>query len=142
MGCNCAIPYFRVYESSLYYLSFSSVFSLILSFLPFLREFLMDTSHSPCAFSCDFVKKGNSNKLRLFYNFLRLVSSTIISGGITSHVSLARSLNSFVLPAHEVDVSSAPLLGRLCALLEKIPADYRLSLSRFNLKCLENCFYL
>lgn len=54
----------------------------------------------------------------LFYNLSRLVSSTIISGGITSYVSLARSLNSFVLPIHEVDVSLAPLLGRLRALLE------------------------
>ncbi|NLC44972.1 MAG: hypothetical protein GX783_11935 [Clostridiales bacterium] len=36
-------------------------------------------------------------------------------------------LNSFVLPIREVDVSYAPLLGRLCALMDKIPADYQLS---------------
>jgi hypothetical protein len=36
-------------------------------------------------------------------------------------------LNSFVLPIREVDVGPAPLLGRLCALMEKIPADYQLS---------------
>ena len=95
-----------------------------------------------CNWPQRFVKRVTLIKLRPFYNLLRLVPSTIISGGITSHVSLARSLNSFVLPVLEVDVRSAPLLGRLCALLEKIPADYRLSLSRFNLKCLENCFYL
>jgi hypothetical protein len=34
-------------------------------------------------------------------------------------------LNSFVLPIREVDVGPAPLLGRLCALMEKIPADYQ-----------------
>ena len=54
----------------------------------------------------------------LFTTYNGFVSSTIISGGITSHISLARSLNSFVLPVHEVDVSLAPLLGRQCALLE------------------------
>jgi hypothetical protein len=54
----------------------------------------------------------------------------IYSGGIPSHVSLALGLNSFVLPIREVDVSPAPLLGRLCALMEKIPADYQLSFSR------------
>ena len=63
--------------------------------------------------------------------YLKLISATFFlhtsSGGITSHVSLARSLNSFVPPIHEVDVSSAPELGRLCALPVYIPADYRLS---------------
>lgn len=62
----------------------------------------------------------------------------IISGGIPSHVSLARSLNSFVLPIREVDVDYAPLLGRLCALLVYIPVDYQLSFSRFILKSFEN----
>jgi len=68
-----------------------------------------------------------------FYGLLWPVYSTLISGGITSHVSPARSLNSFVPPVHEVDVSLARIPGRLCALLEEIPADYRLSLSRFKL---------
>ena len=98
----------------------------------------MDLVH----FTLRYQKKGNLNKLRPFYILLRLVYSTIISGGITSHFSLARSLNSFVLPIHEVDVSLAPLLGRQCALLVKIPADYRLSFSRCNLKCLEKLLFI
>lgn len=40
------------------------------------------------------------------------------------------ALNSFVLPAHEVDVSRAPLLGQN-ALMEKFNLTIRLILSRF-----------
>lgn len=94
----------------------------------------MDLTHFNALLPVIFGKRVTLISCVLFYNLLRLISSTIISGGITSHVSLARSLNSFVLPVHEVDVSLAPLLGRQCALLEKIPADYRLSFSRFNLQ--------
>ena len=100
----------------------------------------MDITHFNALLPENIGKRVTLISCVLFYNLLRLVFSTKISGGITSHVSLARSLNSFVLPVHEVDVSLAPLLGRQCALLEKIPADYRLSFTRFNLYCLENCF--
>lgn len=122
-----------------HFLEFSRSF---LEFHLFSRKPLMDLTHFNALLPVIFRKRVTLISCVLFYNLLRLVSSTIISGGITSHVSLARSLNSFVLPVHEVDVSLAPILGRQCALLEKIPADYRLSFSRCNLNVSKTAFYL
>lgn len=57
-------------------------------------------------------KIGALNKLRTYYIYFWPWLLHINSGGIPSHVSLARGLNSFVLPIREVDVGHAPLLGR------------------------------